>query len=255
MRLSLLVIAALSFAFSSAIKAADLPVKAVSPAPASAPFTWTGSYIGGHVGWAWVEEVRTVVDDGFGGAAFPPGFRFCCDRNGFLGGVQIGYNWQPNNSWLLGLEGDWSWTDSKVTKHPVSPLVPGLVMNAFANDKWYSTFAGRFGYVDGEWLFYGKAGGGLLNSDRGATMTGTAPLTPGVNTITVNTRNDTFVGWLVGGGFERRLWGAWSAKLEYNYLDFGQHTLNFVDPVSGAVSAQKFDTEVHVVKAGVNYHF
>jgi outer membrane immunogenic protein len=258
MKIVAIAIAAVTALIAPPALAADLarPVYKAPPVPAPAPhYTWSGLYVGGHIGWGWVEEVRTVVNDGFGGAAFPPGFRFCCDRDGFLGGAQIGYNWQGNTNWLLGIEGDWSWTDSKVTKHPVSPFVPGLVMNAFANDKWYSTFTGRVGYVDGDWLFYGKGGGAALNSDRGATITGTAPLTPGVNTITVTTRNDTFWGWTVGAGLERRLWGSWSAKLEYDYLDFGKHNLNFVDPASGTVSTQGFDTQVHVIKAGLNYNF
>jgi opacity protein-like surface antigen len=44
----------------------------------------------------------------------------------------------------------------------------------------------------------------------------------------------------------------WSAKLEYDYLDFGSNTLGFVNPFGNSVAIK---TAVNEVKAGVNYHF
>jgi opacity protein-like surface antigen len=44
----------------------------------------------------------------------------------------------------------------------------------------------------------------------------------------------------------------WSAKLEYDYLDFGSKTLSFVNQFGNSAVVK---TAVNEVKAGVNYHF
>jgi opacity protein-like surface antigen len=43
----------------------------------------------------------------------------------------------------------------------------------------------------------------------------------------------------------------WSAKLEYDHLDFGGKTLSFVNPFGNGVTVE---SAVNQVKAGVNYH-
>ena len=93
-----------------AATAADLPV-APAPVPvapvASAPgaiFSWTGFYIGGHVGGGFE---RSSWSDPFTGAnnAFTSGA-------GFLGGAQAGANVQFNRL-VLGVEGDFSYAGLK----------------------------------------------------------------------------------------------------------------------------------------------
>ncbi len=46
---------------------------------------------------------------GEGGAPPPASFR----SSGVLGGVQAGYNWQFNPSWLVGIETDFDWSNVK----------------------------------------------------------------------------------------------------------------------------------------------
>jgi len=43
----------------------------------------------------------------------------------------------------------------------------------------------------------------------------------------------------------------WSAKVEYDYLDFGSSTLGFVTPFGTGLT---FKTQINEVKAGLNYH-
>jgi outer membrane immunogenic protein len=226
--------------------AADMPVKA----PPLALYNWSGVYVGGHLGWTWVEEERTQVTDS---AVFPAGFRFCCDRTGFIGGGQAGVNFQ-RGIWVFGLEGDADVATARVQKHPASPLVAGVVLNSFADDKWYATTAGRVGIARDNWLFYAKGGVAWQNSDRGANLTGL----PG-GTQTVGTINATFGGWMTGAGIEVGLTRNWSAKFEYDFMDFGTHDLTFVTvspaAVAGGTSVQAFDVQVHAVKAGFNYRF
>src|SRR5215472_14356534 len=87
----------------AAASAADLrmPVKA-PPAPMPPPFSWTGFYIGGNLGGAWF---RNDVTDTFG-LNFDNG-----NNNGvFIGGGQVGFNYQVGNyaggNFVWGLEWD-----------------------------------------------------------------------------------------------------------------------------------------------------
>jgi outer membrane immunogenic protein len=71
--------------------AADLPVKAPMKAPAAVPFaySWTGFYVGGHLGWGWEDRTTTNVGT-INGAAFPFGTTRDDNADGFIGGVQLG---------------------------------------------------------------------------------------------------------------------------------------------------------------------
>src|SRR5262249_33274720 len=85
-------------------------------APPSAPvYNWTGFYVGVNAG-ASFGSVKTDFNGAPIFAASPPqaavaitpGFAFS-DReypSGFIGGGQIGYNWQFSPIWVVGLEAD-----------------------------------------------------------------------------------------------------------------------------------------------------
>ncbi|MGA2129870.1 MAG: porin family protein, partial [Xanthobacteraceae bacterium] len=97
--------------------AADLPAPAYK-APAVAPFAnnWTGFYVGGNAGWVGSANrtgTNAGTDTGAGGlgsvlagGGLPASFDV--PSSGFLGGGQIGYNWQIN-TWVVGLEADADW--------------------------------------------------------------------------------------------------------------------------------------------------
>src|SRR5262249_51067999 len=143
--------------FGTSAMAADLPVKA--PAMIAAPaFSWTGFYIGAHVGYGWGTIESTNVN---GNAPFPPGSSHSTDVNGILGGVQAGYNYQFAPNWVAGLEGEFSWSgiDGNSTE---ASVVPGFTTTRLdsGHDKvnWLATATGRLGYAAGNWLWYVKGG-------------------------------------------------------------------------------------------------
>src|SRR6202166_99489 len=79
--------------------AADLaarPAYTKAPAYMAPIYNWTGFYIGGHVGGAF------SGNNGFGGTT----------NNGndgrFLGGLQVGADYQFAPNWVLGIEGQYS---------------------------------------------------------------------------------------------------------------------------------------------------
>ncbi len=83
--------------------AADLPVKA-PPVRAPAAYSWNGCYGGVNAGGGWVSIDQSVTT----AAPFLPirTFESSGRETSFIGGGQLGCNWQFDPSWVVGLEGD-----------------------------------------------------------------------------------------------------------------------------------------------------
>ena len=231
---SLLVLTGLAGALlSSSAMAADLsrPVYKAPPAGAlPVAYDWTGFYVGGHVGYGWAKK---DWQDSFGL------YNLSTNPNGFLGGGQVGFNYQIGQ-FVLGAEGDFSWTgiNSGSTVLGIVPP-PGASFNTNVN--WTSTLTGRAGIAFDRWLVYGKGGVAWAN-DKFSTNAYTFP-----GTIEVT---DTRIGWTAGAGVEYAFAPSWSAKLEYNFMDFGDKAVSFAPATSTTV-----DQHIHAVKLGINYKF
>src|SRR5215510_13414890 len=82
--------------------AADLPTKGpVYKAPVAAPFSWTGFYVGGHVGYGWGDKDWSHFFDPINPLNTVPGPDTRYHVNGFLGGGQIRYTW-PSGCTVFG---------------------------------------------------------------------------------------------------------------------------------------------------------
>ena len=226
-----------------AATAADLRVRPQpGPVPVYAPlpFSWTGFYIGGNVGGAWAHR---DVTDTFFGVNFDPG------NNGvFIGGGQLGYNWQVGYA-VLGFEAEFDGAANNNNTGTV--FIPGAgTIQVTSNNRWITTVAARFGVTNGPWLFYGKAGGGWVGNED-FTITN---LTTGASITTSNNSNS---GWLVGAGIEWAFAPNWSAKVEYNFLGLDDRT--FIAPAGfGSLTGDTFfvrNRDIQMLKVGVNYRF
>ncbi len=174
------VIAALAFAAPA--NAADVPVRGPIYKAAPAPvFNWTGFYFGGHVGYGWSSTDFVVEPDGF------------------LGGVQLGYNWQFSRNWVFGIETDIAGTD-------MNDSVGGV--NAHVD--YLGTARVRLGYSWDRTLLY--ATGGLAYA-RAAVL--------GVH--------DTDTGYALGAGIEWAFAPNWSAKVEYMFHGFDNNIIGDID--------------------------
>src|ERR1700733_13825301 len=108
MRLLLLASASVAALFiAGQASAADLAVKArpmMVPAPV---YSWTGCYVGGHVGWGWGHQRhnQAVAFSGSSGGTSVANASGKVDSSGGWFGAQGGCNYQLGN-WVVGAEGD-----------------------------------------------------------------------------------------------------------------------------------------------------
>ena len=73
-------------------------------------FSWTGCYIGGHIGGLWAKKDWTNRDP----LLAPLGTSFGShDADSWLGGVQAGCDYQFAGGFVIGIQGDYAWTDAE----------------------------------------------------------------------------------------------------------------------------------------------
>lgn len=211
--------------------AADLPVKApfVKTMPV-ATYNWTGFYLGLEGGWAHSDQRWTAV-----GGVSTGNF----SGDGGLVGLTAGYNWQTG-MWVFGAEGDISWADIKATDSTTGGCSAGAPCTAKID--WLGTIRGRVGLAADRWLFY--VTGGAAFADVKNSQLGLSPLA---------TATTTAAGWTVGGGIEAALWGNWSAKVEYLYVDIGQ--TDFCPAAGCGVTVVSDYTHLSIVRGGLNLKF
>src|SRR5260370_27851605 len=128
---------AVSFCASAA--AADLMRGPTPPRIAPIP-TWAGFYIGGHFGGVTSNETVDFAST---------------DPSGVLGGLQAGYNYIVAPNWLVGIEGELSWTSTNGTN------IDGVK----SQHKWYDTLDARLGYMMGSSLLSAKVGAAWMKAE------------------------------------------------------------------------------------------
>lgn len=233
-------------AFAADLAPAPAPVPYKAPAPVMASYNWSGFYIGGNVGGAWSDINSSVLSPG--SAAFPIGTAFTKhDLNGVIGGIQGGFNYQVG-ALVLGVEGEYSWTSLTGTVSTTSIAFPGTVALTTQKLTDIALATARAGYAADNWLFYVKGGGAWGHN------TGSGIVTVGGATFETSTSSADRSGWVAGAGVEWGFARNWSAKLEYDHIDFGSKTMTTFGTVTGTGLFTTSET-VDMVRVGVNYRF
>jgi outer membrane immunogenic protein len=225
--------AALGFALASSIHApalaADLGVAPIYRPP-HVVTNWTGSYIGISGGGAWG---TAGVHNDFTGDQTPH-----FDLHGGIVGITSGFNFQSGAA-VYGYEGDTSITSKRGTAFD---LPPNAGFTNEVKEPWLSTYRGRFGYAQQNWMVYATAGGALASVENNFT----GP--PGQLS-----EKHWHWGWTVGGGVEMRLTPDWSAKVEYLYVGLQDKSYFTPAPNPAFASNQHVTLDDHIVRVGVNY--
>jgi outer membrane immunogenic protein len=294
---------AFCFAASGLAAAADMAVKA-PPSPPPAPvYNWTGWYVGVNAGASFgsaktdfnvgdikVTDVFNITGDfstGFAGSntEYP---------DGFMGGGQIGYNWQYSPLIVVGFEADFQGAIEKdsntlsnsFTAGDVILGMPGvdraigtMATNFTAKIDWFGTVRGRIGYVWGNGKVMSYLTGGLaygrVEINGTNTINGTLDAVVPFSFTQAFDHSHVNAGWVAGYGTEGVLdfWGArnWTWKIEGLYMDLGHLDTASVPGASfGACSVPcegppftgsggQLTTHTHftdgILRAGLNYKF
>ncbi len=251
-------------------------------APAT-PKKWGGLYVGLNAGYGWgattgANTTSFASQDGWanavngalmtadeaeefpwsmsntGGMAMANTGLAVASRNGFIGGGQIGYNYQDESDVVLGAEADIQGTTFSGTGSYASGAVDGanyldddgaeLITNSrsaigggtiTAGTNWLGTFRGRLGYaVTPTMLAYGTGGLAYGNvhasstqwtsaqtqdteNNGAAVSTSMQPSIPGFS----NRYSGFKAGWAAGGGLEWMFHDNWSLRAEGMYYNLG----------------------------------
>jgi outer membrane immunogenic protein len=215
-----LVVAAVSLsALAVPAVAADLSVRTPvykAPVPPVSS-NWSGFYVGGHAGFMWGRS--TVFDEGNLLEKNAP-------TNGFVGGALAGVNWQTG-AWVLGLEGDFGWTNARGNGTGGNDGGGGgggsgggsggsgeeTVRGNHYSFNWTSHIRGRIGYATSNVLWFVAGGVALADFDYTERVSGI-------------TTGSVFTGWTLGGGADIAINPSWIARVEYLHDDFGDKTFS-----------------------------
>ncbi len=244
-----LILGALAALLVSPAIAADLPVKA--PVMAPAVFSWTGFYVGANVGYGWGDKSwsNLVAPAGDVDGVFTKHH-----TDGVLGGFQAGYDRQIGQ-WVFGFASDIVWTGMKGSS-PCLGSFGDYQATCGSKIGWLSTSTVRAGMAFGQFLPYVK--GGVALADDKFTVTnigqfGTGCCGPQADYLPTKSYR---LGYVAGAGMEYAFDRAWSAFVEYNYMDFGTNREGFTPSVPNGITTNfsaDIKQTVSVVKVGVNY--
>jgi outer membrane immunogenic protein len=240
-------------------------MKQVAPAPPECDFTWTGFYFGGNAGYGWGN-----ADTDFDPLPDPATFfdlnptSLSPDPSGFIGGGQLGFNWQWGKWLVLGIETDFQGTDIEGhdRRGPIEDFFglgvnsPDSFLAAHERVQWLGTTRGRIGISPWcRWLFYGTGGVAYGNVDYSANTNFANGITYPVDFTETN------VGWTAGGGIEYAIGHHWTVRVEYLHYDLGsqdrtQNQLFLGVPQGPPFFVHyNFDTNGNIVRGAINFKF
>jgi outer membrane immunogenic protein len=197
--------------------------------PASAQVTlydWSGF----NIGSAWAHDGWTITPSGRN-IERPLALSPLDDPRT---GLQIGYN-RRFGGWSFGLEGDWSFGKAESCAR----------VELCANANWYGTAAGRIGYAWDRLVTYTKGGAAFSQWDYTGLFNGAGGSDPDRN-------KRVALGWVLGGGMEYAMNGAWSLRAEYTYLEFSRDA-NSVTATTPNNPADQYDMRSHMLMFGLRH--
>jgi len=185
-------------------------------------YDWTGVYAGATAGAA-------LKGKGF--SAFKD------IKNGtFIGGVHVGYNFQTEENWVLGVEAEGNLLNDKKRGVSLKNYAAARVRAGYAFDRFLP-------YVDG----------GVVVGRIDANSRGGAVLKSGDNVETKEAKPKseahTHWGYTLGGGVEYALTDRVTTRVSYHYVDLKARNYN----ING--NTESVGYKGHVIGAGFSFRF
>jgi outer membrane immunogenic protein len=215
-------------------------------APAPPPCDWTGFYGGVHVGYGGGDLTWKDVDFGDNEILTTQ------VQHGVFGGGQLGYNRQLGSSFVLGIQGDFDWSDVGAETRQVESDETQIYNTE--ND-WTATIALRAGFTSWNNRIWTYVTGGAAITHWNYDNVHLEP----DETITRDEfkTDETRVNAMVGFGMEYAINCRWSVNVEYRHLFLGRDTITGIALDDGDREKESYDTELHQdsVRASLNYKF
>jgi len=238
----------LSLGLVNAASAADMAVKARPMVAPVMVYNWSGCYVGANIGGGWARTGQDRIAQVDGTVFVPPTNYGSSDGSDFIGGGQIGCDYQFAGNWVIGIQGMFDFGNIN-SEHTLPAFPTFYSTNTVKNT---ITLTGRIGYLFAPQLLgYVKGGGAWARTDH--SIYGFGPPVFLSESANGNDRS----GWTVGGGLEWMFAPGWSVFGEYNYMDFGDKDITFVAApgLVGFADVVRTRLEVSQFLVGVNYKF
>ena len=246
-----------------AAHAADLQAPYKAPAyVAPAIFDWTGYYAGFNAGYGFGKSDDSVVVTNPGTlfvgtepAAVAAAGAASQSPKGFLGGVQVGYNWQWGHI-VAGLEADFDYMGLKAstTGTAPDPVVVGNSYNISQEIKtnWLGTARPRIGWAFDNFLVYATGGVAVSQIKYTSSHSETTTIAAGSRST-----NPIKLGWVAGLGVEWAWSQRWSVKAEYLYTRIASVSTDYgvTDGVLTGSEGGAANLNINIARLGVNYRF
>jgi outer membrane immunogenic protein len=234
--------------FRTALAGAALSavVLAAPSAFAQGPASWTGIYVGAHVGHAWTDVDWGLGYTGITANDLPGTFGF--NHDGVIAGGQLGLQFQ-SGKWVFGTELALSGGHSASRIDDVQLFFDNAVGTLETKVDWMVLATARLGYASDKWLAYVK--GGYAGAMISVSSDDNVPPDWGFQDRRLHH------GWTLGGGVEYKILSGVTLGVEYNYIklnaDFSAPVVELPNGAQEGTSASSIDTESHSVTARINF--
>jgi iron complex outermembrane receptor protein len=235
-----------------------------SPVLEVAAWNWGGLYAGGNAGYLRGEGGSNAAFNDAVTVASLSGARLTSTHDTASVGAQAGYLWASGRL-AAGIEGDFEYRNQRghsttacpgnICNAALAPLDATATASLDYRLGWVASVRGRIGtLLTPDLLAYATAGVPFGKITTSTTVAG-FDNAGGATTSALNTDTYRF-GWAAGAGFEKRLAGNWTARVEYLHMDFG--SVRSTPPIA-VNTVVAFDANTRVtsdaVRVGVNYKF
>jgi outer membrane immunogenic protein len=222
-------------------------------ASAQSDTPWNGGYLGLNLGEASTNACNSWTA---GGTEFD--IRNCPGST-FVGGVQIGDNFQYKRL-VWGLEADldiWRGGNrSETVKYAGAALPPGTysASGRLTPDK-FAIIAPRIGYAGTQWMPYVTAGFITPLGSHNTTLNYLPAGAAGPTASFSGGKNYASGGWVAGGGAEWGLNGPWSIKAEFLHVNLGNGSSSTAGFSGVTLDSNHNGFSANMFRLGINYWF